>query len=177
MEEKFIDEKEIYQAKVFSVHKRIVELENGKRAERDILRHYGGVCAIVFDQDGKLLMVEQYRSGIKALSLELVAGKLEQGEDQDAAIVREVEEELGLKVQEMEYLGKIAVSPAYDEEIIYGYLVKSYIKSNQNLDEDEFLKIHSLELNEILAMIDNGEIIDSKTIAFVLKYVQRKNRS
>lgn len=171
--EKTIESKEVYKGKIFTLKRDVVELPNGKTTERDVVSHHGGVGVIAMTADGKIPTVRQYRKGIERVSLEIPAGKLEQGEDPLECGKRELKEETGFSAKEFSLIAKIAPTPAYCSEIIYIYEAKELIVKEQKLDEDEFLNVEYYTLDELYAMILSGEIIDAKTIVAVM-YLYKK---
>ena len=95
MEEKTLASELIYNGKIIDVYKDEVELSDGKKSIREVVRHNGGVVILALKNDDTILMVNQYRYPIAQISLELPAGKLEKGEDPFKAAQRELEEEIG----------------------------------------------------------------------------------
>ena len=106
-EEKTIERKEIYQGPIFQVVTDQVELPDGKgQAQRDLIFHNGAVAVLPITDEGKTILVKQYRKAIERTSVEIPAGKLEKGENADpqAAALRELEEEIGVEFQDEELL-------------------------------------------------------------------------
>lgn len=168
--EKTIDEKLIYRGKILEVVVQSVELPNGRVSKREIVKHPGGVAILAYLDNETVLFVEQFRKPIDNRILELPAGKLEYGENTKECGIRELEEETGYKAKKFTYLGKIVTSPGFCNEYIYIYKAEELYKGESGLgDEDEFINIHKLKVNDVKAMIKNGDIIDSKTIcAFMM---------
>ncbi|MDE6442763.1 MAG: NUDIX hydrolase, partial [Clostridia bacterium] len=104
---------------------------------------------------------------------EIPAGKLNEGEEEGKAAARELEEETGYRAKLVHFLD-LYPSPGYTNEIIHIYLAKSYEFVGQNLDEGEFLSTEFVPLNEVLKLIENGEICDAKTVSAIYKYVSLK---
>jgi ADP-ribose pyrophosphatase len=168
--EKTIDEKPIYKGKIIELVVQNVELLNGKISKREIVKHPGGVAILAYLDAETVLFVEQFRKPIDNCILELPAGKLEYGENTEECGIRELEEETGYKAKKFTYLGKIVTSPGFCNEYIYLYKAEELYKGQTGLgDEDEFINIHEIKVNDIKDMIKKGEIIDSKTIcAFMM---------
>ena len=125
----------------------------------------------------EVYLVEQYRYGIGQTTWEIPAGKLEKGEDPLVCATRELKEEIGATAGEIRPLGTIAVTPAYDSEIIYIYLARSLQFGEQHLDSDEFLNVKKFPLKTALAMVADGSIIDAKTQIALLKAAQDCKRT
>lgn len=151
-------------------YKDTVELPDGKTAVWDFVGHNGAAAAIGVLDDGRILMVTQYRNALDRYTLEIPAGGLEPGESTMAAAARELEEEAGYKCGKIEKLITIRTTVAFCNEKIDIYLATDLSKTAQNLDEDEYVSVKPYELEELIKMIYNGDIEDSKTIAAILAY-------
>ncbi|MCD7800832.1 MAG: NUDIX hydrolase [Ruminococcus sp.] len=159
----------IYNGRIFTVTKDIVELEDNTQADREVVHHNGGVCVIPVTDDNCILMVKQFRYAVNEATLEIPAGKLESNESHYNAGKRELLEETGHECSEYIFLGRIYPTPAYVTENIYMYLAKGLTYKGQNLDSDEFLDVVKVPLNDAVKMVMNGEIKDSKTQIGILK--------
>lgn len=169
LEEKTVSSDEIYDGKIFRVTKDMALLENGKEAVREVVHHSGGVTVIPVTEKNEIIMVRQYRYPHNKALLEIPAGKLEKGENHYDAGKRELLEETGCTCTEYKYLGEVLPTPAYVTEVIHMYMAKGLEFSKQNLDEDEFLEIEKIPLEDAVKMVMSGEITDSKTQIGVLK--------
>lgn len=158
-----------YKGKVIDVYSDTVELENGKEAKRDVVRHPGGVCIVALTENNEVYMVRQFRYPQGKVLTEIPAGKLEWGEDHLTCGKRELHEETGCTADEFTYLGCLFPTPAYDSEIIHMYLAKGLHKDKQKLDEDEFLEAFTVPFDKAVEMVMNGEIEDAKTQLALLK--------
>ena len=119
-----------------------------------------------------MLFVEQFRYPYMETVLELPAGKLEYGEDPFEAGKRELLEETGAAAENYRDLGKLYPTPGYCGEIIHMYLAENLTFSEQHLDEDEFLEVRRIPLEEAFQMVMRNEIRDSKTQVGILKTYQ-----
>ena len=171
LEEKTIEEDLKYEGSFIKVVKQVVKLPDGNTSTRDIVRHPGGVAVAALFDDDTILLVEQYRKPIDKVTLELPAGKRENGDDPKICGIRELEEETGLKAEKFEFLGKIATSPGFCDEYIYLYKAEGLYKGQINRDDDEFINVKKIKITEFKEMIRRGEITDAKTIA-VLSYLE-----
>ena len=171
MKEKTIKSKVVYDGKILRLNNDDIECENGVRATREIVHHNGGVCILAFHND-KIVMVKQYRYAYQEEVLELPAGKLEKGEDPYNAGIRELEEEVGLRAESLTSLGSMYPSCGYTNEIIYLYKANNVKEVKRHLDVDENIDIYHFSLDEIVQMINDGTIKDSKTICLMFKYLQ-----
>ncbi len=169
LEEKKLQEEIVYECPIFKVAAGEVLLPNGKTACRNRVLHTGGCGVLPLTTEGDVLLVKQYRYGIENITLEIPAGKLEAGEDPKACALRELSEEIGAHTDGLIELGTIAVTPAYDSEIIYIYMAHCDECSAQHLDEDEFLNVHKIKLSDAVKMVLDGTITDAKTQIALLK--------
>lgn len=172
MNYKLLTSKILYKGKVFDHQVDEIEYESGNKGIREITIHPGGAVVVPVKDDGKIILVKQFRYPLQKTLIELPAGKLEKGEDPLICATRELEEETGYKAKEIIKLGKIYTAPGYCTEILHIYSAKGLTAGHYNREEGEHgMEILELSLNEIETMISNGEITDAKTIVgiFYLK--------
>lgn len=169
MNEKTLERKEIYTGRVLHLHVDKVELMNGRTSTRECVDHPGGASIAVLTEKNEMLFVRQFRYPYKEVVLEAPAGKLEKGEDPFEAIKREQREETGTTGKNYVNLGKLYPSPGYTNEIIYLYACRAQSFGDTDFDEDEFLEVEKIPMQEAVRMVMDGEIPDSKTQVLVLK--------
>jgi ADP-ribose pyrophosphatase len=160
-----------FTGKVFSVRRDIVELHTGKRVEREVVEHSGGVVILPFTDSGKILMVRQYRYPLAKTMLELPAGKLEPGERPRAAAKRELAEETGCTARKLLYMGVIYPSPGFCDEVLHMYAAIGLKRGKSNPDEDEYLTMTSMSLDKVTGMIMSNAIKDAKTLVGITKFI------
>ena len=166
--EKYISGGRVFAGKIVDLHHDIVELENGKQALREVIRHPGAVGILAKDGDA-LLFVRQYRYAVEQELLEITAGKLEPGEDPAAAALRELQEETGMQAQRMEPLGEFYASPGVYNEVIHLYFAQDMIFVGENPDENEFVTPVRMTPAEFEQLLAQGKVRDGKTVcAFAL---------
>ncbi|MBQ4561005.1 MAG: NUDIX hydrolase [Clostridia bacterium] len=169
LSEKKISGEEIFDGVVLHVRKDTVELPNGNTSTREYIKHNGAVCVIPITDDGQVVLEKQYRYAIGKVLTEIPAGKLEPGEDRLAAAARELKEETGYVAGKMQYIGEFYGSPALLEERVTMYLATELTKSEMNLDEDEFLEVFTMPLEEAYEKVMANEFDDAKTQLCILK--------
>ena len=167
--EKTLYSENVFCGKVVNVFKDDVELVDGKKTFREVVRHSGGVVILAFKNDNTLLFVKQFRYPMKEVLLELPAGKLEYGENPFEAAKRELEEETGYCAKNWIDLGFVYTSPGYSDEKLYLYIAQDLYYTQCNPDDGEFLQAIELQVNDVQKMINNGEICDAKTLCAILR--------
>ena len=167
--EKKISGENIFDGVVLHVRKDTVELPNGNTSIREYIHHNGAVCVIPITDKGEIILERQFRYPIGRVVTDIPAGKLEIGEDRVEAAKRELEEETGYKAGKMEYIGEFLGSPAILEERITMYLATELTKTETNLDEDEFLEVFRMPLEEAYERVMANEFADAKTQLCILK--------
>jgi ADP-ribose pyrophosphatase len=157
--------------KVFNLIVDEIEYASGNRAVREIAEHPGGAVVVPLLDDGSLLLVRQYRYPLKKPLLELPAGKLSPGEDPMVCAARELEEETGYAARKLTKLTAIYTTPGFCTEQLSIYLAEDLQKSSagQQLEEGELsLTVERLPFQQAVHMVEQGEIVDGKTICGIL---------
>ena len=171
-----IKREEIYKGKVLDVVCDTVLLPNGSTSTREMCLHLGAVCVLPLLADGTVLMERQYRYPHGRIFFEIPAGKLNyKGEDRLEAAKRELREETGAVAKKYTDLGEMIPSPAILGEAVRMYLAEDISFVERELDEDEFLDVERVPLEELYKMVMNGEIADAKTQITVLKVWNMKH--
>lgn len=166
--EKTINSELIFDGRVVKLYKDSVELSTGQKTFREVVKHSGGVVILAFKGD-KILLVKQFRYPMKEVMLELPAGKLEQGEDPFEAAKRELEEETGYCANKWTDLGYVYTSPGYSDEKLYLYKAEDLEFTHCHPDEGEIIQAFEYKYDDVLKMIDNGQINDAKTLCALLR--------
>lgn len=176
-EEKTIRSEEIFNGKVISLQVDDVLLPNGKEGKREIIKHPGAVAVIALTKDHKLVVVEQYRKALERSIIEIPAGKLEAGEEPAVTARRELEEETGYGCHELTFLQSFYTSPGFADEIIHIFIARDLyeIENRAALDEDEFVELLEISLEEALQLVAEQKILDAKT-AFAVQWLQLQNK-
>ena len=167
--EKTLSSKDIFNGKILHVIHDEVELEDGSRALREVVRHPGGVCVAAIDDDNNMLFVRQFRYPYGEVVLELPAGKLEKGSTPLENGKRELLEETGAVGYSYVALGQVYPSPGYTDEIIHLYACRVKAVGDAMPDEGEFLNVEKIPVIKAAEMVLNNRVFDAKTQIAVLK--------
>ena len=164
----------IHKGAIIDYYQDTIKIPNGNIAKWDYIRHKGAAAVVAVQDDGKLLMVRQYRNALNRETLEIPAGGLNGADEPtDIAAARELEEEAGYTAGKLELLLTICTTVAFCDEKIDIYLATDLQRSRQHLDEDEFLDVESHDIEELVQMVYDCKIQDGKTVAAILAYYNK----
>ena len=170
LEERCIRSESVYQGCLIRAYRDEVSLPDGGESVREYMRHDGAVCILPLTDDGKVLLEHQYRYAVEQVMTEIPAGKLD-GPDEDPleAAKRELREETGAEAAEWIPLGAFLPAPAYSTEKIWMFAARGLTFGRQDMDEDEFLEVYEVPLEELVEDVLCGKIPDIKTQAAALR--------
>lgn len=168
LHEKILSEECAWKGKILDVHRLEVELPNGHRSARDIVRHPGAAAVVALTESGKIVLVRQYRTAIDRVTVEIPAGKLDPGEDPLDCAKRELHEETGFRAGRIRFLTSIVTSCGFCDEIIHIYLATKLEFDAPNPDDDEFVNVDLVPLHELIDAVLDGKIEDAKTVVGAL---------
>lgn len=151
-----------------------VQIPNGNIVKWDFIDHKGAAAVVPVNDEGKLIMVRQYRNALNRYTLEIPAGGLNGADEptMDAA-ARELTEETGYRADKLELLLSIRTTVAFCNEKIDIYVATGLTPGEKHLDEDEYVDVKAFELDELISRVLAGEIQDSKTVAAILAYKEK----
>ena len=152
-----------------------VRLPNGNVSQREYVMHPGAVLIIPLLPNGNVVLEKQFRYPLHQVFIELPAGKIDAGEDILLTGQRELLEETGYSATEWLAIGHQHPCIGYSDEVIHMYLARGLTLGLHQRDEDEALEVFDVSFADCLAMIQNGQITDGKTIIGLLmaeKYLQ-----
>ena len=168
-----IDEEVIYKGKILDLALETHKLPDGREARFEMIHHPGGAAALPVDNNGRLLLIRQFRPAARGNILEIPAGRLEDGEDAAECIIRELQEEIGYKPAQVELLSKIYSSVGFCREMIHIYLATDLLPTATAHEEHEFIELLPLTPEQAFDMVDTGKITDAKTLIALQAYRQR----
>ena len=164
--EKTLASQRMYTGRIISVDLVDIELPDGRKAKREVVRHGNAVAVLARRPDGKFVFVKQYRKAAEEALIEVIAGGLEAGEDPIEGARRETAEETGYEVTSIKFLTTIICTPGYCEERIHVYFAEITGEPHaQDQDPDENVFPVVLSAAEVEDAIRAGTIFDSKTLS------------
>jgi ADP-ribose pyrophosphatase len=167
-----IDGTVVYDGSLLHVRRDRVRLPDGGEAVREYIVHPGAVLMVPVLDDGRLVVERQFRYPIGRVLLEFPAGKIDPGETPEQTALREMIEETGYEAADLTPLCVLHPVVSYSTETIRCFVARGLRHVGANLDHGEFLEIHTMRLDEMLAALDRGDISDAKTISALLLYAR-----
>jgi ADP-ribose pyrophosphatase len=169
--EKLLSSKEIFRGRAVNLRIDTIEKMSGQVTTREIVEHTDCIAVVVVDDEGRIVMVKQFRRPVNKMLLEIPAGGVEDGEDPENCVRRELQEETGYLPGKLQSLGGFYAAPGYCTEYLHLFLATDLIESRLIAEDTDEIEVLRFNVPEILAMIDSGEICDAKSIAGLLKYI------
>jgi ADP-ribose pyrophosphatase len=154
-----------------------VETVNGRTTTREIVEHAGCIAVIAVDDDDNILLVKQFRKPLEKEILEIPAGGVDNGEDAEAAVVREMQEETGYRPRKLERLCGFYSSPGFCTEYLSLYLATDLEAGRLYAEDTAGIEVIRVPVGQIPELIASGRIEDAKTIAGLLYYLKYGNKA
>jgi ADP-ribose pyrophosphatase len=151
-------------------------MPSGRKTTREIVEHGDCVAIIAIDDEGNVLLVNQFRKPVEKELLEIPAGGIESGEEPEDCVRRELREETGFLPRKLERLGGFYSSPGYCTEYLYLYLATELVPSPLQAEDSEGIRLVRVRLSEVSGLITSGSICDAKSIAGLLAFLEYRKR-
>jgi len=166
-----------FRGTIIDFYQDTIEVDGDRIVTWDLIDHIGAAAIVPVRDDGKIIMVHQYRNALDSFTIEIPAGALDRaGEPGEECATRELEEETGYRSENLEWLITLRTTVAFCNEKIEVYVARNLVPSKQNLDADEFIDVRAYTIEELKEKIFSGEIVDGKTIAGLLAYDAKYGR-
>jgi len=163
-----IRSKKIFDGEILKLYLDEVRLPNGRKATREKVSHKGAVGIVPVTDKEHVILVRQYRYPVGEVTIEIPAGKIDRGEAPEICATRELAEEVGAVRGKLALLSSFYTTPGFCDEILHLFLATGFTRSENDLDDDEFLDIIDIDINTAVQWIGSGKIKDSKTIIGIL---------
>ena len=164
----------LYRGRIVRLDLEEVRLPNRNTVTLEIVRHPGAAAVVPIDDQGRVILVRQYRHATDSWLLEVPAGKLDHpGESPDDCAIREVEEETGYRPGRLEPLWWIWTTPGFTDEKIWLFLARDLAPTRSSPQGDEVLTIEKIPLEEAVRRAVSGEIVDAKSVCALVRAASR----
>ncbi len=171
-EEKTLSSRLIYDGRVVKLRVDTVQTPSGKKTTREIIEHSDCVAIIAIDDNDNVLLVNQFREAVGKELLEIPAGGIDPGEDPEAAVRREMQEETGYLPRKVERLSGFYSAPGYCTEYLYLYLATDLVPSQLYAEDTESISLVRVPTSQVRDLLSSGDICDGKSVAGLLAYLE-----
>lgn len=155
----------MFEGSFLNIYRDRIRLPNGNESDRVVVRHPGAACVLAVTDDGKVVLVRQWRYAVGKPLLELPAGKLDAGEDPAVCALRELAEETPYTAERVKLLHTFYTAPGFCDENMYLYQAEGVREGSElTTDEDEFTETVLMSRADIQTALNNNEIADAKTL-------------
>ena len=176
MEEKLIESRTIFQGRAVSLRIDRIKKKSGKETTREIVWHPDCVAVVVLDGEGNVILERQFRRPAGKLLLEIPAGGIEQGEEPDDAVRRELQEEIGYLPGKVTRVGGFYSTPGYCTEYLYLYLAEDLKPSRLTAEDTDEIEVVRVPLGDVKGLINSGQVCDAKSIAGLLWVLEMQSQ-
>ncbi len=173
LRERLVGSRTTFAGQFLSVTVDEVELPDGRTARREIVHHPGAVAVVPLLDDGRVIMIRQYRQAAGKALWELPAGVLEAGEEPEACARRELAEEIGQEPGELVHLLSTYTSPGFSTELIHIFLARELHEVDASAESDENIRVLPMALSEAVAMVRRGEVQNAAAVCGLLAAAAR----
>jgi ADP-ribose pyrophosphatase len=170
-DEKLLSREKVFIGRAVSLRIDTIEKKSGDVTTREIVEHADCIAVVVVDDEGRIVMVKQFRRPVNKTLLEIPAGGVEDGEDPKECARRELQEEIGYIPGKLQSLGGFYAAPGYCTEYLHLFLATQLTESRLAAEDTDEIEVVRIPVSEVRAMIDSGQICDAKSIAGLLRYL------
>ena len=166
----------LYEGRVLSLDVDEVSEPGGVAGTREVVRQTGSVAALPVLDDGRIVLVRQYRYAVSDFVWELPAGRRDPSESPEAGARRELEEEVGLRAASLEPISTFWTTPGFCDEVMHLFRATGLESVPPRPEADERIEPGTFTLDEAMAMVARGEIREGKTLVALLLETARRRR-
>jgi len=155
----------VHQGKLLTLRVDTVRLASGRETGREVVVHPGAIALVPLLDDGRVVLVRQWRHAVGQMLLEVPAGTREPNEPPERTAARELTEETGYTADRIIPLGAFFTAPGFCTEEIHAYLAVGLHAGDATPEDDEGITLEHLTLADAPAAIARGDLHDAKSIA------------
>jgi 8-oxo-dGTP pyrophosphatase MutT (NUDIX family) len=155
----------LLQGRAFKIRRDTLKMPNGGETKLEIIEHGGSVVIVPIDDEGNVLFVRQYRHATGKDLLELPAGTRDGEEPYEECAAREIREETGMEAHYLQRVGDFYLAPGYSSEFMAVFVATGLKHNPLKADDDEFLQVEKIPLENATVMFERGEVLDAKSLA------------
>ena len=175
--EKTLSTEVIFEGRALRLRVDTIETVDGRTSTREIVEHTPCICVVAVDNDDNVLLVKQFRKPLEKELLEIPAGGIDDGEDAEIAVIREMQEETGFRPQKLERLCSFYSSPGFCDEYLHLYLATDLVASRLYAEDTAGIELVRMPVAQIPELIASGRIEDCKTIAGLCYYLEYRKKA
>lgn len=160
----------------FKVRKEVCETPEGKIVDPYYIYDFPTwVGAVPVTEEGKIVMVRQYRHALGETCIEIPGGCVDDTDNSlEEAVAREVMEETGYSFSSYEYLGRISPNPSTNSNLLHMFLAKGGKKvAEQELDGNEEIEVVLMSVDELKQLIRENKIVQSMHVTCIMYALER----
>jgi ADP-ribose pyrophosphatase len=172
--EKLLSSKDVFKGRAVNLRIDTIEKVSGQVTTREIVEHADCIAVVAVDDESRILMVKQFRRPVNKMLLEIPAGGIEDGEDPEECVRRELQEETGYIPGKLQKLGGFYAAPGYCTEYLHLFLATQLTESRLTAEDTDEIEVVRIPVSEARAMIDSGWICDAKSVAGLLRYLDSR---
>jgi ADP-ribose pyrophosphatase len=169
--EKKLATQQIYQGRAVSVRVDTVEKAGGAKTTREVVEHSDCIAVVALDEQGKVLLVRQFRHAVGKFLLEIPAGGIDSGEEPMDSVRRELQEEIGYLPRKIDKLGGFYATPGYGTEYLHCFVATDLVPARLVAEDTDDIELVRVSPDEIPRLIASGELCDAKSIAALLMFL------
>jgi ADP-ribose pyrophosphatase len=164
-----VDSRTVFRGKLITVRQDEIRLPDGQSGEREIVEHQPAVVIVAYlDESDSFLFVEQYRDAVHGFLLEVPAGLVDGSESPEQTARRELREETGYEIGDLVPLGSYYTSPGFTDELHHLFLARRLTRIGGIADPNEISAVRAISRDEVMGIIERGELHDGKSILGIL---------